>query len=130
MSFFSKLRDKIFDMNDEDDAAVTADQTVSTNDEESGIQESPSSDSISVVDVAAQLENMAANHAEKLSWRTSIVDLLKLVDMDSSYSARKELAADVGIDGYEGSAENNIALHKAVLAKLAENGGTVPKDLL
>jgi hypothetical protein len=55
---------------------------------------------------------------------------MKLLDIDSSYAHRKELAAEVGIDGYKGTEDQNIALHKAVLSKLAENGGNVPADLI
>jgi hypothetical protein len=63
------------------------------------------------------------------NYQTSIVDLLKLLDLDSSLSARKELAQELGVSGEDGSAEKNIALHKAVMAKLAENGGVVPDSL-
>jgi len=83
-----------------------------------------------VVDVVAILDGKAAANAEDLDWKVSIVDLMKLLDLDSSYAHRKELAAEVGIEGYEGTAEQNIALHKAVLAKLAANGGNIPADLL
>ncbi len=83
-----------------------------------------------VVDVVAVLEEKAAANPEDLDWKVSIVDLMKLLDLDSSYAHRKELAAEVGIEGYHGTEEQNIALHKAVLAKLAANGGNVPADLL
>jgi predicted Zn-dependent protease len=64
------------------------------------------------------------------NYQTSIVDLLKLLDLDSSLSARKELGQELGVHaGADGSAEQNIALHKAVMAKLAENGGVVPDNL-
>lgn len=83
------------------------------------------------VDVAAVLEKMAASHKEKLDWKHSIVDLMKLVGLDSSLSARKELAADLHYTGDTGdSAKMNIWLHKEVMRKLAENGGKVPADLL
>jgi len=84
---------------------------------------------ITEVDVVAKLEDLSAQNPG-LNWKTSIVDLMKLLGLDSSYAHRKELAAEVGIEGYEGSAEQNIALHKAVLAKLAQNGGNIPSDLL
>lgn len=65
-----------------------------------------------------------------VNWRTSIVDLLKLLKLDSSLEARKELADELGVHaGEAGSAEQNIALHKAVMKKLAENGGQVPDSL-
>lgn len=82
---------------------------------------------ISEVDVAERLGNKPG--ADKLNWRTSIVDLMKLLGLDSSYANRKELAGEVGIEGYEGSAEDNIRLHKAVMSKLAAAGGKVPSDL-
>ena len=83
------------------------------------------------VDVEAVLTQMAAAKAGGGgNWRTSIVDLLHLLDLDSSLAARKELANELSIHvGADGSAEENIALHKAVMRKLAENGGKVPADL-
>jgi len=82
------------------------------------------------VDIVAILDDKSNNHPENLNWKTSIVDLMKLLDIDSSYAHRKELANELGIEGYEGTAEQNIALHKAVLTKLAANGGNVPSELL
>lgn len=84
------------------------------------------------VDVVAQLENKAAASPEKLNWRTSIVDLLKLLDIDSSLNAHKELATELGCPAslMADSAQMNMWLHKTVLAKLAANGGNVPKELL
>ena len=82
------------------------------------------------VDVAAVLTQIAAAKGRPSNWQTSIVDLLTLLDMDSSFAARKELANELNIHvGADGTAEENIALHKAVMAKLAENGGKVPADL-
>jgi len=87
---------------------------------------------ISPVDVTAKLEAMAASHPEKLNWKVSIVDLLKLLGLDSSLAARKELATELGCppDLMGDSAQMNTWLHKTVLRKLAENGGNVPKELL
>ena len=82
------------------------------------------------VDVEAVLTQLASNKGVGGNWRTSIVDLLKLLDLDSSLSARNELANELGVHaGADGSAEQNIALQKAVMAKLAENGGKVPESL-
>lgn len=82
------------------------------------------------VDVGAVLSEMASMKGGGGNYQTSIVDLLKLLDLDSSLSARKELANELDIHvGADGSAEENIALHKAVMAKLAENGGVVPDSL-
>lgn len=82
------------------------------------------------VDVEAILTQKAAAAGRPSNWRTSIVDLLQLLGLDSSLAARKELANELNIHvGADGSAEENVALHKAVMRKLAENGGTVPADL-
>lgn len=82
------------------------------------------------VDVEAVLSALAASKGGGGNWRTSIVDLLKLLDLDSSLSARKELAEELNVHaGEHGSAEQNIALSKAVWQKLAENGGQVPASL-
>jgi len=82
------------------------------------------------VDVTAILDAAVKAKGEKLEWRTSIVDLMKALDLDSSLSARKELAKELSYDGDMGdSAKMNIWLHKQVIAKLAANGGKVPDDL-
>ena len=82
------------------------------------------------VDVGAVLGQMASQHGGGGNYQTSIVDLLKLLDLDSSLSARKELAQELNVHaGADGSAEQNIALHKAVMQKLAENGGKVPDSM-
>jgi hypothetical protein len=82
------------------------------------------------VDVAAVMEKAVAAKGQKLNWRTSIVDMMKALDLDSSLSARKELADELGYSGDKSdSATMNIWLHKALMKKLAENGGKVPADL-
>jgi len=87
---------------------------------------------IEVVDVVAQLEKLAAANPQKLNWKVSIVDLLKLLDIDSSFAARKELAVELGCPAelMGDSAKMNMWLHKTVLKKIADNGGNVPKELL
>jgi hypothetical protein len=84
------------------------------------------------VDIAAVLEQRAAANPQKLNWRTSIVDLLKLLDIDSSLTARKALATELGCpaDLMGDSAKMNMWLHKTVLARVAANGGKVPQELL
>jgi len=83
------------------------------------------------VDVAAILTKLASENKEKLDWKNSIVDLMKLVGMDSSLGARKALATDLHYTGdTNDSAAMNIWLHKEVMRKLADNGGKVPADLL
>ncbi|OHD09525.1 DUF3597 domain-containing protein [Sphingopyxis sp. RIFCSPHIGHO2_12_FULL_65_19] len=82
------------------------------------------------VDVEAILTAEAAKTDQDLNWRTSIVDLMKLLGLDSSLANRKELATELGYTGeLDGSAEMNIWLHKAVMRELAANGGKVPADL-
>lgn len=87
---------------------------------------------ISNVDVMANLEALAKAHAEKLNWKTSIVDLMKLLGLDSSLAERKALATELGCPAEKmgDSAQMNMWLHKTVLQKLAQNGGNVPAELL
>jgi hypothetical protein len=88
--------------------------------------------SIPVVDVVSHLESLAASNPEKLNWQVSIVDLLKLLSIDSSFGARKNLATELGCPSalMADSAQMNMWLHKTVLQKIADNGGNVPKNLL
>jgi hypothetical protein len=82
------------------------------------------------VDVDAVLSKLASQKGGGGNWRTSIVDLLKLLDMDSSLQTRKQLANELNVHaGADGSAEENIALHRAVVQKIADNGGKVPDSL-
>ncbi len=83
-----------------------------------------------MVDVRSKLENMAKG--TNLDWKVSIVDLLKVLDMDSSLEARKELATELGAppEVMQDNVKMNVWLHKTVLAKIAANGGNVPQELL
>ena len=91
---------------------------------------SPAPAAAAAVDVEAVLTQLAAQKGGGGNWQTSIVDLLKLLDLDSSLEARKELAEELKVNaGAHGSAEQNIALQKAVMRQLAANGGTVPASL-
>jgi Domain of unknown function (DUF3597) len=92
----------------------------------------PPPQAVALVDVVAQLEQRAAANPQQLNWRTSIVDLLKLLEIDSSLAARKELATELGCPAelMGDSAKMNTWLHKTVLARIAANGGNVPQDLL
>lgn len=87
---------------------------------------------ISQVDVVSKLEALATASTQKLNWKVSIVDLMKLLGLDSSLEARKTLATELGCpqDKMGDSAQMNMWLHKTVLQKLAENGGNIPKELL
>jgi Domain of unknown function (DUF3597) len=90
----------------------------------------PAASSTSPVDVEAIMDGLAKQSSQQLNWRTSIVDLMKLINLDSSLTARKELAQELHYTGdLNDSASMNIWLHKQVMTKLAENGGKVPEDL-
>lgn len=133
MSFFTTILDKLGLGQHASSSAEAAPQSpdASPPGTDLGGPASTAPTAVSEVDVAAKLEALAANHSEKLNWRTSIVDLLKLLDIDSSLTARKELANELHYAGStDDSAAMNIWLHSAVLKKLAENGGKVPADLL
>jgi 3-oxoacyl-ACP reductase-like protein len=111
------------------DASPAATETAST---QSAAAPSPPSQQApsQPVDVEAVLTAMASEKGGGGNWQTSIVDLLKLLGLDSSLNARKELGSELNVHaGADGSAEQNIALHKAVMQKLAENGGKVPESL-
>lgn len=148
MGMFSDLMGRIFGKDDEKDdtptpspdqpvegeAPAEAASDVSMEAPVDNTPADPAPEPIPEVDVEAKLTAMEAEHPEDLDWRRSIVDLMKLVDMESSYGARKELALELGysqadIDS-KGSAEMNMWLHKEVMKRLAENGGKVPSDLL
>ena len=96
------------------------------------VDAAPVSVAISEVDVVGKLNALAANNPEKLNWQTSIVDLMKLLGMDSSLAHRKELATELGCPAnlMDDSASMNIWLHKTVLQQLAANGGNIPASLL
>jgi len=131
MGFFSKILDKLGIGSATAAAAPSTPQATAP--ASPGAAASPASPTaMPMVDVVAQLEKRAAANAEKLNWRTSIVDLLKLLDMDSSLTARKELAVELGCpsDKLGDSAAMNVWLHKAVLGRIAANGGNVPANLL
>jgi 3-oxoacyl-ACP reductase-like protein len=90
----------------------------------------PAAASATPVDVAAIMDGLAGQSSERLDWRRSIVDLMKLINLDSSLTARKELAQELNYAGdMNDSASMNIWLHKQVMTKLAENGGNVPDEL-
>jgi hypothetical protein len=96
---------------------------------QSGMQGSPQA-SMQNVDIDAVLSDLAGKKGGGGNYRTSIVDLLKLLDLDSSLDARKELAQELNVNaGAHGSAEQNMALHKAVMRKIEENGGKVPESM-
>ena len=123
MSIFSKIKDAIFGKK-----AVAA-TPVETPIIAAPVEAAPIA--MTDVDIIAHLEEIDANDGRNLNWRSSIVDLMKMVGMDASLQERKDLAMELGYTGeLEGSAEMNIWLHKAVMRELAANGGVVPAELL
>ncbi len=129
MSIFGNIMDKIFHHASAAPADATASTTGAADSMSSGAPTSGGTAAPSV-DVGAVLSQMASTKGGGGNYQTSIVDLLKLLDLDSSLDARKSLGQELGVHaGADGSAEQNIALHKAVVQKLAENGGKVPDSM-
>jgi Domain of unknown function (DUF3597) len=132
MGLFNDLMSKIFgDAKTPGTAAAGTSGTQPTVASAGKAAAPPTTGVTQVVDVAVVLNGLAAKNPENLDWKRSIVDLMKLVGMDSSLSARKKLATELHYSGDQNdSASMNIWLHKEVLRKLAENGGKVPPELL
>ena len=144
MGIFSSIMDKIFHHSQQNTTVATSAQQGQPAQTGTGQQsQSPGATQSSTatagaapaqrmqsVDVDAVLTKVASTKGGGGNWRTSIVDLLKLLDLDSSLNARKELATELNVHaGADGTAEQNMALQRAVMAKLAENGGKVPDSL-
>lgn len=135
MSLFSSIMDKIFHHPKAAPAPSAAPQQAVAAPAASTPAQAPAAEPAPTpqqpVDVEAVLSDMASKApGGGGNWRTSIVDLLKLLDLDSSLQARKQLADELNVHaGEAGSAEENMALQKAVMAKLAQNGGKVPESL-
>jgi hypothetical protein len=145
MSLFSKILDKLGITKPKVEAAPEVKPVVKTTgpvsatstaaeraDRLQRIRASQTSREIPLVDVMAKLEKLAAEKPMKSNWKTSIADLLFLLDLDHSYEARKELAVELGCpaDKMDDSAQMNTWLHKEVLHRIAENGGNIPMELL
>ena len=125
MSIFGKIMSAIFGTK-ADAAPAGGGASASTGSASGSASAAPAQS----VDVAPILDKAVAAKGEKLEWRTSIVDLMKALDIDSSFGARKELAKELGYTGDSNdSASMNIWLHKQVMAKLAANGGKLPADV-
>jgi hypothetical protein len=128
MSIFGKIMGAIFGSNAE--AAPAAGGAAAGGAAAGGAAAGGSAAPAATVDVAPILDKAVAAKGEKLAWRTSIVDLMKALDIDSSFTARKELAKELGYTGDSNdSASMNIWLHKQVMTKLAANGGKLPPDI-
>jgi len=140
VSIFGSILDKIFHHSTSPAASgttpTTSQQTSQTAPQTQQPDAQPPRATVAVaqplqsVDVEAVLSKLATSKGGGGNWKTSIVDLLKLLDLDSGLSARKQLAQELGVHaGADGTAEQNVALSKAVMQKLAENGGKVPDAL-
>jgi Domain of unknown function (DUF3597) len=134
MGFFSNILEKL-GMKEAAAAPVITPPAASPAAQPAAVAAAPAApvvQSIAMVDVMALLTEKAANHPEKLNWKTSIVDLLKLLGLDSSLAARKELAKELYCpdDKMADSAQMNMWLHKNVLGHIAANGGNIPEELL
>ena len=130
MSIFSTILSKIFPSSHPAVQAAAASDAAPADTAPAPAEAAPAAAPQEPVDVEAILNALAEQNAEKLNWRTSIVDLMKLLGLDSSLSARKQLAEELQYSGdTNDSASMNIWLHKQVMTKLAENGGKVPDDL-
>jgi len=136
MSIFSKIKDAIFGhpaaaRPNTPASPPPATRTPSPSSGPTAAPAKPAPAPAPSVDVEAVLQKMAADKGQPLNWRTSIVDLMKLVGMDSSFENRRELARELGYTGDPGdSAAMNIWLHKRVMKELAANGGKVPANML
>ena len=127
MSIFGKIMGAIFGHSA---AATPAGGAASTGTSGGGGSAAPGAAPAQSVDVAPILDKAVAAKHEKLEWRTSIVDLMKALDIDSSLAARKELAKELGYTGdTNDSASMNVWLHKQVMSKLAANGGKLPPEI-
>ncbi len=132
MGIFSNIMSKLGFGHKEEAVTTSAAAPATTAAPPAGAPAAPAAKAMSEVDVVSKLEGLAGSSSEQLNWKTSIVDLLKLLGLDSSLGARKELATELGCpaDKMADSAQMNMWLHKTVLQKLAANGGNIPAELL
>jgi hypothetical protein len=130
MGIFSSILDKLRHHSTPPQAQPGAAPASGTQHQGQGTAAQPAGAQLQNVDIDAVLSQLAAKKGGGGNYRESIVDLLKLLDLDSSLNARKELAGELNVHaGADGTAEQNIALHKAVMKKVAENGGKVPDSM-
>ena len=122
MGIFSKIKDAIFGKDAKAQEAPPASTPVNAP------ATAPRDESVPMVNVENSLDSMPG--ADRLNWRTSIVDLMKLINVDSSYENRKALAQELGREDYSGTAEDNIWLHRRTMQELSANGGRVPPEFL
>jgi Domain of unknown function (DUF3597) len=130
LGIFSRILDKLRGQVSPSASPGTGELAGSPQQGQPEAQQAAGQQSLKDVDIDAVLSQLALKKGGGGNYKQSIVDLLKLLDLDSSMSARKELAEELGVNaGAHGSAEQNIALHKAVVRKLEENGGKVPESM-
>lgn len=136
MGIFTSIKDAIFGTDPESErphttrpvAAPTQAATRTTNAEASAAQPKSERASEDRIDVENSLDSMPGS--DRLNWRTSIVDLLKLINVDSDYESREALASELGRPDYDGSAEDNLWLHRRTMRELAASGGRVPPEYI
>ena len=122
MSIFGKIRDAIFGKKHAEATPTTTSGT------QIGTGGAATTERPPLIDVENHLDSLPG--ADRLNWRTSIVDLMKLLGIDSDYEARKALAVEMGRDDYSGTAEDNVWLHRRVMQDLGRSGGRVPAEYL
>ena len=122
MSIFGKRRDAIFGKKHAEATPTTTSGT------QIGTGGAATAERPPLIDVENHLDSLPG--ADRLNWRTSIVDLMKLLGIDSDYEARKALAVEMGRDDYSGTAEDNVWLHRRVMQDLGRSGGRVPAEYL
>ena len=122
MSIFGKIRDAIFGKKHAEATPTTTSGT------QIGTGGAATAERPPLIDVENHLDSLPG--ADRLNWRTSIVDLMKLLGIDSDYEARKALAVEMGRDDYSGTAEDNVWLHRRVMQDLGRSGGRVPAGYL
>jgi len=122
MSIFGKIRDAIFGKKHAEATPTTTSGT------QIGTGGAATAERPPLIDVENHLDSLPG--ADRLNWRTSIVDLMKLLGIDSDYEARKALAVEMGRDDYSGTAEDNVWLHRRVMQDLGRSGGRVPAEYL
>ena len=122
MSIFGKIRDAIFGKKHAEATPTTTSGT------QIGTGGTSTAERPPLIDVENHLDSLPG--ADRLNWRTSIVDLMKLLGIDSDYEARKALAVEMGRDDYSGTAEDNVWLHRRVMQDLGRSGGRVPAEYL
>ncbi|MGB3165602.1 MAG: DUF3597 domain-containing protein [Alteraurantiacibacter sp.] len=131
MGIFSSIKEAIFGEDEDKKAGKTFDAKADAKARNKAAIKAaaPESERAATTEVDVERKLDAMDGADNLNWRSSIVDLLKLVGIDPSYENRKELAQEMGDTDYSGKAEENIALHKHVMRKLSDHGGRVPAEL-